>query len=386
MWLLVLVTLSGTLAVHMFVPALPAAAADLATDQSTMRLTISLYVLGLAFGQLGYGPLADRFGRRPVLIAGLAIYSLASVAAALAPNAGFLILARLAQALGGCSGIVLGRAIVRDLAGPDDAARRLATLNMLIMIGPGLAPVIGTVISEALGWRMIFALLAAAALVAAALCWRSMPETHETLGRMDTRALLRNYLALARSPVFLGFAICGGCVTTSMFAFISSVPFIAAELGRPVHESGLYLGMVVGGVSFGAVVTRRIVAHHDLRRILALSSLACLAVAAAFLAVVAAGRLTVPVMLALMFAFSIGAGISSPVALTVAVSINPQLIGSASGLYGFVQMGVGAICTWLAGFGTHAGLATALVLFGAAVMSQICYWIARRAERARPAA
>src|SRR3954454_23593720 len=143
LWLLVLITLSGTLAMHMFVPALPSAAVDLGASVAAMQTTISLYILGLAFGQLVYGPLSDRFGRRPTLMLGLALYTAAGLAATLAPGVGALIAARLVQALGGCAGLVLGRAMVRDTAEAKDAVRRLALLTLMMMAGPGVAPLIG---------------------------------------------------------------------------------------------------------------------------------------------------------------------------------------------------------------------------------------------------
>ena len=125
LWLLTLITFSGTLAMHIFVPALPEAAHALNASMGSMQLTMSVYILGLAFGQLAYGPLSDRFGRRPVLMAGLVLYAAAGLAAALVPDVHSLIIARLLQALGGCAGLVIGRAIVRDTALPQEAARRI---------------------------------------------------------------------------------------------------------------------------------------------------------------------------------------------------------------------------------------------------------------------
>ncbi|MFS2055590.1 MFS transporter, partial [Variovorax sp. CT11-76] len=129
LWLLALVTFSGTLAMHIFVPALPIAARSLGAGIGEMQMTVSLYIFGLAVGQLVYGPLADRFGRRPVLLAGLSLYTAAGLAAALAPEVHALITARLFQAMGGCAGLVLGRSIVRDTAEPQEATRRLALMN-----------------------------------------------------------------------------------------------------------------------------------------------------------------------------------------------------------------------------------------------------------------
>src|SRR6185312_9619140 len=177
LWLLVLITISGTLAMHMFIPALPAAGRDFGASVAAMQLTISVYILGLAGGQLVYGPLSDAFGRRPLLIVGLALYVVAGLAAAVATNVHTLVAARLFQALGGCAGLVLGRAIVRDTAPAGEAVRDLALLNLVMMIGPGLAPLLGPLLVVGLGWRSIFVLLAALGAATFLFSWRLLPET-----------------------------------------------------------------------------------------------------------------------------------------------------------------------------------------------------------------
>jgi DHA1 family bicyclomycin/chloramphenicol resistance-like MFS transporter len=177
LWLLAMLTFTGTLAMHIFVPALPIAAADLGAGFSAMQMTISLYILGLAMGQIIYGPVSDRFGRRPALMAGLAIYVAASVACLMARDANVLIVARLFQALGGSAGLALGRAIVRDTSGETDAARRLALMNLMVTLGPALAPLLGGLLAGDAGWRSIFVLLCALGVVNFALTWRLLPET-----------------------------------------------------------------------------------------------------------------------------------------------------------------------------------------------------------------
>ena len=141
LWLLVMITLSGTLAMHMFVPALPDAARALHTNSAAVQATIGIYILGLAFGQLFYGPLSDALGRRPMLMVGLSLYLGAGIVAALAPNVETLVLARLFQALGGCAGLALGRAMVRDTTSADEAVRALALLNLIMMVGPPMAAI-----------------------------------------------------------------------------------------------------------------------------------------------------------------------------------------------------------------------------------------------------
>jgi DHA1 family bicyclomycin/chloramphenicol resistance-like MFS transporter len=383
LWLLTLLTFSGTLAMHIFVPALPLAGQDLGAGAGAMGLTVSLYILGLAVGQLAYGPLADRYGRRPVLMGGLALYTLAGLAAALAPGVQALIAARLFQALGGCAGLVLGRAIVRDLAGPQDAARRLALMNLMVTLGPALAPLLGGALASFAGWRSIFVLLSGLGLANILFTWRLLPETGQRV-QASGAVLARNYLRLLRTPAFLGYSVGGGCATTAMYAFIASAPFIFVnELHRPPQEVGIYLAILVLGVWFGSMLASWLISRVAIDRVMVRANLVSLLGALVFLAVVLSGRLSVVWAVLPMFVFTLGAGMASPAALSQAIGINPQIIGSASGLYGFTQMGVGALCTALAGLGEDPAMATGLVLVGAGIVSQLGFWVALRARRGR---
>jgi DHA1 family bicyclomycin/chloramphenicol resistance-like MFS transporter len=379
LWLLALFTFSGTLAMHIFVPALPSAGADLGASSSAMQMTVSLYILGLAFGQLVYGPVADRYGRRPTLMVGLAIYTVSGLAAALAPQAYALIAARLFQALGGCAGLVLGRAIVRDTSVPSQAAKRLALMNLMVTVGPGVAPIVGGALASTLGWRSIFVGLCALGVVNFILAWRMLPETGVQNANTNAATLARHYTHLLRSPAFLGFAIGGGAATTSMYAFIASAPFIFTEqLHRPPGEVGVYLAMLIAGVWLGSVLTSWLIARMPMDRLMVGANLLSLVGAAALLGIVLSGHMTAPLLIGAMFVFTLGAGIASPVALTRAVSVDARVIGSASGLYGFTQMAVGALCTALAGFGSSPALSAARVLTGSGLVAQLAFWVALR--------
>lgn len=388
LWMLALITLSGTLAMHIFVPALPQAARDLGVSNAAMQLTLSAYVVGLALGQLTHGPISDQYGRRPVLIAGMILYTAAGLAAWLAPTIQMLTAARLLQAFGGCAGMVLGRAIVRDqvagnLKGGDaragvDAARRLSLMNLMVMAGPGLSPLLGTALAEATGWRSIFAALCLLGLGNLLLVWRWLPETvrRETEGR---RLALGSYRFLLRSRPFLGFVIGGGAATTSVYAFIGAAPFIFVDqLHRPAHEVGLYLTINVLGAWFGSLAASRLVGRVAMRRLMTLANLLSCAAALVFLLFVLAGTLGVVSALASMLVLTFGAGIASPTALAESMAVNPAAAGTASGLYGFSQMAIGAICAALAGVGSDPSLAVGIVLLGAGLLAQAAFWVARR--------
>lgn len=379
LWLLTLITFSGTFAMHSFVPALPEAAHALGASLAEMQATMSVYIFGLAVGQLAYGPLSDRFGRRPVLMVGLVLYAGAGLAAAFVSDAHSLIVARLLQALGGSAGLVIGRAIVRDSALPHEAGRRLAVMNLMIVLGPGLAPLVGGVLAASLGWRSIFFGLALLGIVNLLFSWRLLPETRSADAVPRMAVLARNYGRLLVSPAFVGFAIGGGCATTSMYAFLSASPFIfIQQLHRPDYEAGLYPAIVMAGVWLGTVAATRLIRRLPIDRLAVSANLLSVLASFVFLGAVLSNQLTVLLAIAPMFVFGIGVGIASPAALTQALGVNPTVIGSASGLYGFSQMGVGAICTALVGVGSDPALTTAMILVGAGAIGQFAFWFAMR--------
>ncbi|WP_226579832.1 multidrug effflux MFS transporter [Acuticoccus sediminis] len=386
LWLLALVTFSGTIAMHVFVPALPEAAKGLGVDSGAMALTISFYILGLGVGQLIYGPVADKYGRRPVLMFGITVFTLASIAAYFAPNLHLLNIARLLQALGGCSGIVLGRAIVRDGSAAGEATRRLALMNLMVTIGPGIAPMIGVVLVEVTGWRSIFLALTAMGIANLFLVIRLMPETGGGKGR-SARVVARDYLRLMRSPAFLGFAIGGGCATTALYAYVSVAPFVFVhQLGRPSGEVGVYLALNVLGLWFGSLLVSRLVRLVTPMRIMVAGNIVSVCGAVAMLVLALVGELSVPGVVIPMMVFTFGAGLAAPAALTEAMSVNPLAAGSASGLYGAAQMVIGALCTSLAGLGSNPAVAAAVVLVVAGVLAQVAFHAARRFAGRSPVA
>ncbi|WP_454915220.1 multidrug effflux MFS transporter [Xanthobacter sediminis] len=382
LWVLALLCFSGTLAMHIFVPALPVAQADLGGTTAAMQLTISLYILGLAGGQLVYGPLADRFGRRPVLMLGLSIYTAAGVAATLAPSIHALIAARLFQALGGCAGLVLARAIVRDTSTPADTTRRLALMNLMVTVGPGAAPLAGGFLADVAGWRSIFVALTLLGIANMLLTWRLLPETGKP-AEGDLLGLVESYGQLLRSPSFWGYAVGGGCATTSMYAFVAAAPFIfTQDLHQPASAVGTYLAILVLGVWVGSMLASRLIARITVRRLLVGANGVSVVAALVLLAAVLSDRLTVPLAISAMFVFTLGVGTAAPAALAEALSVNPRVAGSASGLYGAIQMAVGALCTALAGFGPDPAFAAALVLMGSGIVAQAAFWMAGRLKPA----
>lgn len=379
--LLVAMTACGTLGMHIIIPALPATARALDISVGTVQLTITLYLIGLAIGQLLYGPMSDRFGRRPVLLFGLGLFTLASTLTALAPNAGVLIGGRILQSIGGCAGLVLGRAAVRDGATADRAAGQLALLTLVMSMVPAIAPAIGGYLTAFVHWRASYALLAAIGAATWAATALLLPETNRNrVVAARTGTIFLAYVRLLRSRAFCGYAIGGACSTTAFYAFMSASPFIFENhLHRPTQEVGLYYLVLMGGVALGSFCANRVAGKIPNRTAMRIANLLAIAGASAFAFADAMGWETVPSIVGPVALFMVGAGMASPFALAGSVSVNPQAIGAASGMYGFVQMGYGMLCTivveaWAPG----AIYPVATVLLVSALAGQVAMSVASR--------
>jgi MFS transporter, DHA1 family, multidrug resistance protein len=208
----------------MYLPALPEIQRHYATDSAQTQLTLAFFFIGLAAGQLAYGPLADRFGRKPPLLAGLAVYTLASLLCAFAPGIDSLVGLRLLEALGACAGMVVTRAMVRDRFPPQDMARILSRLVLVMGVAPMLAPLAGSAVLAVSGWQAIFLVLAgfgALCAVAAARLEETHPPDRRLLG-LSIRSALHGYAHLLRHRKFVGYALAGGSAQSGMFAYISA--------------------------------------------------------------------------------------------------------------------------------------------------------------------
>jgi DHA1 family bicyclomycin/chloramphenicol resistance-like MFS transporter len=330
---------------------------------------------------LVYGPASDRFGRRPALLVGLSIFTIASAAALFAPDTHTLVIARFFQALGGCSGLALARAIIRDTSQAHEAARRLALTNLLVTAGPAVAPLIGAALSSFWGWRTILMGLSALGAANFVLAWRILPETRPQAPSASASRYARDYFGLIRARQFLGYAVGGACATTSLYAFIACAPFIFVDrLHVPNASVGVYLALLVSGLWLGSLLASRLIGRFSLVRFLVVANALSVTAAAAFLAMVIADRATLIGIVGTMFAFSVGVGAAAPAALVQAISVNPRVTGTASGLYGSIQMAVGAALVALVGLGANPALASASLLLASGVVAQASFWMARRED------
>ena len=368
---------------HIVIPSLPATANALGMSISTSQLTITLYLIGLAIGQLVYGPISDRLGRRPVLLAGLALFTVASLMTAVAPNATVLIGSRILQSLGGCAGLVLGRAAVRDGATTEQAAGRLALLTLVMVMVPAIAPALGGFLTAYVHWRASYGLLVLFGASTLAACWLLMPETLSQSG--VRRSMVTAYVRLLKSPRFLGYAIGGACSTTAFYGFMSASPFIfETRLHQPTQRVGLYYLLLMLGVAAGSLGANRMAGRLPVQRALRIANGVGIVGAALFALADLGDVLSVATVVSSVSLFMVGAGMASPFALAGSVSVNPQSIGAASGMYGFIQMGYGMLCTvvvetWHPG----AVYPVATVLLGSALLGLVATSMAVRAERRR---
>ncbi|MFB4394066.1 MULTISPECIES: multidrug effflux MFS transporter [unclassified Pseudomonas] len=363
--LLILGALSAfaPLAIDFYLPAFPAMAHAFATDEKHIQTTLAAYFLGLSIGQLAYGPVADRFGRRKPLMFGVALFTLASLACAYAPSLDALVLARFVQALGGCAGMVLSRAIVSDKCDAVASAKVFSQLMLVMGLAPILAPMLGGVLVNVTGWQSIFlalSLFSAACLVAVLL---GLPESlPANIPRQPLSGALRQYLNLLGDRVFIGHALTGGIAIAGMFAYIAGSPFVFIKLyGVPAEHYGWLFGTNAAGFILVAQLNARLLTRFGPAVLLSRAVWLYL-VAGLVLLVVA---LTRPVqlwpLLVPLFVCIASLGCILPNASACAMSGQGSRAGSASALMGCLQFSVAAGAAALVGV-LHDGSAVPMTL------------------------
>nr|WP_283808700.1 multidrug effflux MFS transporter [Variibacter gotjawalensis] len=374
MILLIAITSIAPLALNMPMPALPGIARSLQAPIEVVQLTLSLYLVVVAVAQLVNGALSDRYGRRPVLIAGLALATVASIAAALASSIGYLIVARSFQAIGASAGIVLSRAIIRDLYDREQAATMLGWVTMAIMIVPLIVPYAGGVIDTTLGWPYIF--ISIAAMTAVVLAWAvaKLPETWRApLASADPVRYRDDLAALFANRKFCGYVICCASGSALFFIMLGGAPHVVVtEMGRTPAELGLWLTTGAAGYMLGNYTSARYSQRVGVDRMVTWGSIAICLASAITTAWVWSRPHGGPLMLfAPQLITAFGNGLVVPNAIAGAISVRPRAAGTASGIAGFLQMAVGgigaqAIAHIVAAY--HSALPLALVLFGMALI------------------
>ncbi len=355
----------GPLSTDLYLPSLPILVRVFDTDIAMVQLTLSVFLVGFAVSQLVYGPMSDRFGRRPTLLVGVSVYLVASAVCALATSVEGLIAARFFQALGACCGPVVGRAVVRDVFGRDRAATVLAYMSMAMTLAPAIGPVLGGALTELFGWRSNFILLTGFAVAILAAVWSLLDETNTA---RDSEALnpgrmAANYLMLLRNRRFVGYVLIVACSYSGIFSFISGSSFLLiGQMHLSPAQFGMSFATVVLGYTLGSFLAGKLSHRLGGARMIRVGTLVSVSGGALGVGLALAGVLQIASVVAPVFLFILGAGLTLPNATANAVGPYPTMAGLASSLLGFFQMTIAA----LVGLGVgHLHDGTALPMMGA---------------------
>ncbi len=386
--LLAAMTAIGPLSTDMYLPSLPDIARQLSASTAQVQLTISSYLIGFAVGQIVYGPVSDRHGRKPVLQAALGLFGVATLACALSTSIDMLIAARFVQALGGSGCIMVTRAIVRDLYSGNRAGRELSVMGSVMALAPVIAPVVGGVLQTGFGWRSIFVALIVVGIGGVATIWLLLPETltRRASEPVSPASMLRSYGIVSRNPAYLAYM---GLATRSyagLFAWISGASFVLQDLyGLSPLYFGAAFALSTVGYMIGTTLAARLVMRLGLDRTIGFGCCALAAGGLGTVASVALGLTSAFALIVPMAVYLAGLGMVLPQSIAGAMTPFPERAGGASALFGFVQQSVAAICGAVVGaLLSHSAwpVAGAVAFMGVATLS---LWIATRGIRARGA-
>jgi DHA1 family bicyclomycin/chloramphenicol resistance-like MFS transporter len=385
MLLAVLALLSSftPLSIDMYLPALPVIAVDLNGTAGDIQLTLSAFMIAFGFGQIFYGPAGDRFGRRPVILSGIAIYVVTSIGCAFAEEAGHLVLLRFLQGLSACGGVVLARTMVRDLAEKDQAARAMSLMMACTSIAPMLAPLIGGQVLWFLGWRAIFWALAAIGVFALVAAYFRLPETLRPEYRQPLvlSSILKRFGELIRHRAFMGYAFTTSFMFSALLSFLSGSPFIFIEkYGVAPRDYGLIFGGMIVFMTIGSLLNARFVRVFGAGTILRYAVIvpAISGSAALVLGLIEARYGTIGMW---PFLLCFGPQIATisligPNSMAMALQRYPHMAGTASSLMGVMQFGIGAIFGAIVGQtfdGTIAPMTTAMGIAG--ILCFVSNWL-----------
>jgi len=337
-------TAFAPMSTDMYLPAFPAIATSLETSVTSIQVTLAASFLGLGVGQLLYGPLSDRFGRRRPLIAGLILFILASIACAFAPTLGLLTAMRLLQALGGCAGLVIARAIVRDCYTGSAMARTMSMMTMVFALAPLLAPSLGAAIISVAPWPWVFVALAVFGLACLTMV-ALLPETHPTRARVNAGVLgaFGNYRIIVRSRDFVVPAAITGLGSMTLFAYIASSPAVLmGQYQLTPTQFALAFGGIAIAIVIGSQVNIRLSRRYTVRQLM--TFFLSLQVSATII-LVGLAVISAPVQYVIVFLGLAVAGFSGTAANAVTEALRPfpELAGAASGALGVIQFGLGAL-------------------------------------------
>jgi MFS transporter, DHA1 family, multidrug resistance protein len=378
-------TAFGPVSIDLYLPALPELARDFDTHESNVQLTITACLVGLAVGQAVAGPLSDAFGRKRPLLIGVAVYAVSSAACAASASLGLLTAGRLLQGLAGAAGIVIARAVVRDLYSGVEAARYFSLLMLVTGLAPILAPFVGAQLLHLTSWRGLFVALAAygVLLIAGVAFWlrETLPEERRVTG--GARQTARAFRIVARDRDVIGYSLACGFMFAAMFAYIAGSPFVLQDVyGLSPAEFGVAFGVNSIGIVTASQLGRRLLLRHSERRILG-TALAFAATAGLALLGASALDLGLAGVLVPLFCVISCIGLVFPTATSLAMANHPEVAGTASGLLGVLQFVLGAVTAPLVGLaGTDTAVPMAAVIAGLTVAALLAFRVLPRPVRA----
>ncbi|MGQ0619140.1 MAG: Bcr/CflA family multidrug efflux MFS transporter [Panacagrimonas sp.] len=375
-WLILLgaLTALGPLSIDMYLPSFPSIAQDMQVQRGAIERTLTVFLVGLALGQLGYGPLSDRFGRRPPLLAGLAIYTLGAAGCALADAAGGFTLSRLVQALGGAAGMVIARAVIRDKLDMRASARAMSSIMLVMGIAPILAPLAGGWLLSVASWRGIFAFQALYGVICLVWVGLGMVETRppESVRALRLGSVLRTYGELVRDSRLIVPALSGGFAMAGMFAYIAGSPFVLITLyDIPAQHYGLVFGLN----ALGLIAVSQLNGHW-LRRAGPLAILRRtgwvppVAGGALLLMCLLLGQPPLALLMAGLFVYVASLGAISPNTGAIAMAGQGRAAGAASAVLGATMFACGMLTgTAMSLFEAHSVLPLASVMCACGLLS-----------------
>jgi len=348
--ILVAISAIGPLAMNILVPSMPGLEKSFGVSYGTVQLTLTLYLIGMAVCQLIYGPASDHFGRRPMLLAGMMLFFAASLAASLAPNIYFLIAARLVQAIGGSAGIVLARAMVRDVYSREKSASMISYITMAFVVAPMIAPALGGLLEEYAGWRVGFMLLAALGAAVLAAAWATLPETHVHRHTTVNLGFASNAAVLMTHRQFRTYALTLAFTSSIYYAFLGGAPHIVIDImQRSPLEYGLWFISISATYMVANFLSGRYTQSFGIDRMIFTGNVIAVVGCLFCLGAALTDHLT-PATLFLPVAFAgFGNGLTLPNGTAAAISVEPRMTGAAAGMAGFVQMVMGSSASQVVG-------------------------------------
>ena len=373
-------TAIGFASLHMMAPALPLLATVFDRGVAEVQLVLTLYFLGIAAGQLFYGPISDRFGRRPVLLGGVLLFLAGTALCGLAPSLPLLLAGRVAQALGACAGLVLGRAIIRDVYDREGSARGIALVMMAMSLAPAVSPAIGAYVTQWFGWRAMFVLLGGFGVIVLGWAALRLAETLRQPVPLNLGEIGRSYGMLLRAPAFTCFALCTAFTSASWFTFIATAPYLMSQtLHQPPSAYGLMIMLPMAAYIAGNAAAARFARWAGTNAMVVSGVSVSLASGAGMLLWCIWPGLSPWTLFVPMAVSSIGNGLSQPAAMGAGLSVYPRVAGTASGFIGCLQMAISALGTLAVGLLPHDGaLAMASVVLGTQIVAFVLGAVAVR--------